>query len=241
VGGFLKVGHAFLFSLAYIWGLFVIPLMITNNLKLLKPWGTVVGILLTWPLIQALALIMFKGIFLAATSEITASMTEHSNTIEALFYITFSVLNLLILATLIMAPFLAQAFITGSGVAGAILSFGATGVAAGANMYKSVVAPSSTLGRFAKNVYKKSASSTFANTLGTLGTEILKSKTEPASLYEASSVAEGSAAEPSGSEGGSASNSTTVDEVQNNSGKTAKQKDNARRGHFVNKAKQSRA
>lgn len=169
LSSFLKVGHAFLFNLAFIWGLIVIPLNITNNIKLLRPWATFCGVILLWPFFLALMMFFFKGIFIGATNEMIASMDTYSMTAEASFYVAFSILNLFLCATLLVAPFVAQSFLTGSGMTASILSFASAGLASARMAYNMVAKPTSMAGAAAKGLHKAASSTTFHRAMQEMG------------------------------------------------------------------------
>ncbi|MDH5647372.1 MAG: hypothetical protein OEZ01_15285, partial [Candidatus Heimdallarchaeota archaeon] len=142
VSSFLHLAHAFFFAIIVFWGLLVIPLQITNTIKLLRPFGLALGIILMWPVFELIIMYFFKFLFINGSAEMINSI-GNTYTIgdEATFYMAFTVMNCLILAIVTSVPFFTMALIQGTGLPGAIMSFALAGGAAGVAMFKSVAGP----------------------------------------------------------------------------------------------------
>jgi len=151
---FLHLAHAFLFAIAIFWGLLVIPLQITNHIRLMRPFGLVLGILLMWPVFELVIMYFFKFLFVnGAAAMINTVGKTYSIGDEATFYLAFSVMNCVIFAIVLSAPFFTMAMIQGTGLPGAIGSFGLAGIGAAMAISKSIAGPMSNISRGGGGLY----------------------------------------------------------------------------------------
>ena len=135
LSAFLKIAHALTFGVAFIWGLIAIPISISQGFKLLRGWALLFGLALLWPFIQALLIAMLRPVFATALNAIVTQDTNSGVDMMST-ELLFTVLNLVFGATLVAAPFLANALISNTSAAHAIVApfvaaalAGATGAA----------------------------------------------------------------------------------------------------------------
>ncbi len=128
---FLSIAHAVLFGLALCWGLIAIPISISENLRILRGWAYLVGLVIAWPIVQGLLTAMFTGLFLNAAAQM---QTPGANAIFQLgdLQLLFAILHLLLSAVLVAAPYVANALVTNApSAAAAVTPFVGAAIAAG--------------------------------------------------------------------------------------------------------------
>ncbi len=137
VNAFLRVAHAIMWSFAVIYGLIALPMSVTSNLRLLRGWGTFMGFLVLWPIVEMLFLALFAPMFSGAAqalSATTATAFAVSNTL-----MLFSCLNLIMLAILVSAPWVAGALATNAPAhLGVVTPFVSAAVAAASGMTRTI-------------------------------------------------------------------------------------------------------
>lgn len=106
----LRIAMAIGFGLVLIWGLIAIPVSITGTLRILQPWGRLAALMLVWPIAESLLLGLIAHPALSAI-EALISLAEPP---KLAVYLVLAVLELVIAAALLLAPFVARALI-GSG------------------------------------------------------------------------------------------------------------------------------
>jgi len=128
---FLAIAHAVLFGLALCWGLIAIPISISENLRILRGWAYLTGLVIAWPIVQGLLTAMFTALFLHAATQMQSA---DANAIFQLgdLQLLFSILHLLMSAVLVAAPFVANALVTNApSAAAAVTPFVGAAIAAG--------------------------------------------------------------------------------------------------------------
>jgi len=138
LAAFLKVAHAIGYSVAFLWGLIAIPLCITRGLRLLRPWGHFFGTILLWPVVQALMLALFAPVFQHAATALVSDPSVSAADTGGGIYMLYSILNLIVSAILVAAPFVAHALVANGAVGGFVTPFTAAAVAAGAGLARRV-------------------------------------------------------------------------------------------------------
>ena len=121
LSAFMKISHTMVFGVAFIWGLIAIPISVSKGIKLLRGWAIMSGVAFTWPLIQGLLIAMIRPVFVTALNSLVTTDTNAGVDMMSTEML-FTVLNLIIGATIIAAPFLTQALISNAGAASAIVS-----------------------------------------------------------------------------------------------------------------------
>lgn len=137
LAAFLKIANAVAYGVAYIWGLIALPISMTQSLNILKGWAHLMGFALVWPIIQGVMMAMFARLF-EHSAESLMQITEMDPQLRsANIMLLFAVLNLLLCATLITAPLLANALVANapSGMT-MVAPFAAAAVAAGVGFIK---------------------------------------------------------------------------------------------------------
>lgn len=146
----MRIAHAGLVSFCLFWGSVALPMSITTGLKQLSAFKTMCIIALIWPIIDAFLMYLIAGSFAVMIEKSGMGM----NDIEAwslgtlVFYMgAFSIINMILVATTISAPFIAQGLANGTGnVTGMIASFGAAGISAGVLAGRSIANKTNTVG-----------------------------------------------------------------------------------------------
>ena len=134
LAAFLRVAQAIAYGIAFLWGLIAIPLSIANGLRLLRPWGQLLGTVLLWPVVQALMLALFAPVFHHAANALVADPQVTAADSGGMVYMLYSILNLIVSALLVAAPFVAHALVASGAVGGLVGPFTAAAVAAGSGL-----------------------------------------------------------------------------------------------------------
>ncbi|MHB8346903.1 MAG: hypothetical protein ACYDHM_06850 [Acidiferrobacterales bacterium] len=134
LAAFLRVAQAIAYGVAFVWGLIAIPLSISGGLRLLRPWGQLLGTVLLWPVVQALMLALFAPVFRHAAGALVADPAVTAADTGGMVYMLYSILNLIVSALLVAAPFVAHALVASGAVGGLAGPFTTAAVAAGAGL-----------------------------------------------------------------------------------------------------------
>lgn len=128
VSALTSIAHAIGYSLAYVYGLFAVPISISGAINLLRGWALLYGFVVLWPIVQAMILALFNPVFAQAV----AGIVQHKALLlwsQSEVYLLFTVLNLILAAAMIAAPYLAYSLIRNmpSGAPVAIMFAGGLG------------------------------------------------------------------------------------------------------------------
>lgn len=110
VSALTAIAHAIGYSLAYVYGLFAVPISISGSVNLLRGWGLLYGFVLLWPIVQAVILALFNPVF----SQAVTGILQHKALLlwsQSEVYLLFTVLNLILATAMIAAPYLAYSLI----------------------------------------------------------------------------------------------------------------------------------
>lgn len=121
LSAFMKIAHTLVFGVAFIWGLIAIPLSVSQGIKLLRGWAILSGVALLWPLIQGLLIAMIRPVFVTGLNSLVTSDTNVGVDMMSTEFL-FTMLNFIIGATIISAPFLTNALVSNAGAAQAIVA-----------------------------------------------------------------------------------------------------------------------
>lgn len=133
ITAFLKVANVLVFGVAFIWGLIAIPISISTTFKILRGWAYLCAFALVWPIVQGLMMAIFALLFTTSTDTLMAVPDANPMLRAANIMMLFSVMHLLLAAVMVSAPFIANALVTNSPSAAAIvMPFVGAAVAAGA-------------------------------------------------------------------------------------------------------------
>jgi hypothetical protein len=146
----MRIAHALLVSYCIFWGAAVLPMSVTTGLKQLAPWRMLCILALTWPIVDALFMYLISGSFSVMLEKgglNIDNVTSWSMGTLVFYMAAFSIINLILVATTLSAPFVAQGMANGTGnVTGMIGSFGAAAIAAGTIAGKGMAEKSNFLG-----------------------------------------------------------------------------------------------
>ncbi len=134
LAAFLRVAQAIAYGIGFVWGLIAIPLSLAGGLRLLQPWGRFLGTVLLWPVVQALMLALFAPVFHHAAATLVSDPAVTAADTSGMVYMLYSILNLIVSALLVAAPFVAHALMATGAVTGVAGPFTAAAVAAGAGL-----------------------------------------------------------------------------------------------------------
>ncbi len=119
---FLHIAQAIGYAVALIFGTIAIPLAVSQKLSVLSGWGKFTAAILVWPVIESLLMFLLLGM----TGQMSADIQNAtaSNAGAAGIYLLFAVMNLIMAATIIAAPFITMALVNNSGnIAGLVSPF----------------------------------------------------------------------------------------------------------------------
>lgn len=133
----LRIAQAIGYEFAFLYGLVAIPLALSRTLSLLRGFAKLLGFFVLWPVVQALLLAVFSPIFTHAVSELQ-SLLGKADYMIVYAHMLFTILNLVLCAVLLAAPYITASLIENAGAAhpfltpytGALSQVGATAAAA---------------------------------------------------------------------------------------------------------------
>ena len=137
---FLKIGHAVLLSFTLFWGAVAIPMSVTRGLKMLTAFRTMSIFVCIWPIVESFFSFMITNVFLETLKSPVLDVEKFKSLTmgKVMFYhMVFSTMQILLAASIIAAPILANSIAMGSGSAlGVVGSFAAAGVASATKAFK---------------------------------------------------------------------------------------------------------
>jgi len=110
---FFQIAQAIGYTAALVFGTIAIPMAVSQKLSILKGWGVFTATILVWPIVEAL--FMFLLIGMTSQLGLDAGGAGASNTDAAGVYLVYTIMNLVMVATIIAAPFVTLALINNSG------------------------------------------------------------------------------------------------------------------------------
>ncbi len=122
------LGKGLGFAICCIWGVWAIPSHIAGEkFSLMKGWLIFFVTILMWPIVENLLMFLFNGIFLKGANLFSDPSSSQENLFLAGAYLTLAVLNIIISAVVIAAPFITNALIRNAGTIGGLVTplFGA--------------------------------------------------------------------------------------------------------------------
>lgn len=136
----LRIAQAIGYEIAFLYGLIAIPLALSRTLSLVRGFAKLMGFFVLWPVIQALLLAVFSPIFTRAVSDLQTILGP-SDYMIVYAHMLFTILNLILCAVLLAAPYITASLVENAGAAspivtpylGALTSSGAS-IAAGVGM-----------------------------------------------------------------------------------------------------------
>lgn len=135
---FFQIAQAIGYTAALVFGTIAIPMAVSQKLSLLKGWGVFTATILVWPIVEAL--FMFLLIGMTSQLGLDAGGAGTSNTDAAGVYLVYTIMNLVMMATVIAAPFVTLALINNSGsITGLVTPFVGGAMAAGGAVTKAML------------------------------------------------------------------------------------------------------
>ena len=135
VSFFMKIAHTLIMSFVLFWGAVALPMSVTIGLRQIQALKTVTLLVIIWPIVENFLFYLVSGVLLdmLGSSKLNIDNFEAVTTSTTMFYYTiFGIMNFLLSAIVVSAPFIAWGFANNSGnITGAIASFAGAGVAAG--------------------------------------------------------------------------------------------------------------
>lgn len=110
---FLHLAQALGFAVALIFGTIAIPLAVSDKFSVLVGWAKFSAAILLWPIIEALLMFLLLGL----TNQLSIDVSNYtaSNIGAAGIYLLFCIMNLVMAATIVAAPFITMALVSNSG------------------------------------------------------------------------------------------------------------------------------
>ncbi len=110
---FLQLAQAIGYAVALIFGTIAIPLAVSQKLSVLSGWAKFTAAILVWPVIEALLMFLLLGL----SGQMGADIQNFSatNAGAAGIYLLFAIMNLIMAASIIAAPFIAMTLVNNSG------------------------------------------------------------------------------------------------------------------------------
>ncbi|MHB8254180.1 MAG: hypothetical protein ACYDEV_10895 [Acidiferrobacter sp.] len=117
----LRIAQAIGYEVAFLYGLIAIPLALSRTLTLLRGFAKLMGFFVLWPVIQALLLAVFAPLFTHALADLQRLLGP-SDYMLVYAHMLFTVLNLILCAVLIAAPYITASLIENAGAAHPVVS-----------------------------------------------------------------------------------------------------------------------
>ena len=117
----LRIAQAIGYQFAFLYGLVAIPLALSRTLSLLRGFAKLLGFFVLWPVVQALLLAVFSPIFTHAVSDLQGLLGKADYMI-VYAHMLFTILNLILCAVLLAAPYITASLIENAGAAQPLLA-----------------------------------------------------------------------------------------------------------------------
>ena len=202
---FLHLAQAVGFVVAFVWGLVVIPISISQGINLLKGWGMFVIFILIWPFIEAIGFGIIGGMFEASASTLASTVTQNPGFEQGTALLLFTSLNIIIVIIAIVTPYIANNLAANAPAGSSLL----TGFVGGAMASVAAMAyvNQKTAGGFVKHGSDgKLTPGNISKGMGHIMNSLQGAETQRAPLHSDNSVAS-----TAGSPGGGGGASSTTD------------------------------
>ncbi|MHB1566385.1 MAG: hypothetical protein ACYCXG_06670 [Acidiferrobacter sp.] len=117
----LRIAETIGFEFAFLYGLIAIPLALSSTFSLLRGWARLMGFFILWPVVESLLLAVFAPVFTQAVASLQQYLGP-SDYMIVYAHMLFSILNLIICAVLIAAPYITGALVENAGGAQPLLA-----------------------------------------------------------------------------------------------------------------------
>ncbi len=117
----LRIAQAIGYEFAFLYGLVAIPLALSRTFSLVRGFAKLMGFFILWPVVQALLLAVFSPLFTHAVADLqgllgpAAYMTVYA-------HMLFTILNMILCAVLLAAPYITAGLIENAGAAQPLLA-----------------------------------------------------------------------------------------------------------------------
>lgn len=117
----LRISQAIGYEVAFLYGLIAIPLALSRTLSLLRGFAKLMGFFVLWPIVQGLLLAVFSPIFTRAVGDLQKILGP-SDYMIVYAHMLFTILNLILCAVLLAAPYIAASLVENAGSASPVMS-----------------------------------------------------------------------------------------------------------------------
>jgi len=117
----LRIAQAIGYEVAFLYGLIAIPLALSRTFSLVRGFAKLMGFFVLWPVVQALLLAVFSPIFTRAIADLQRLLGPSAYMI-IYAHMLFTVLNLILCAVLLAAPYITASLVENAGAAHPIVS-----------------------------------------------------------------------------------------------------------------------
>ncbi len=110
----LRIAQAIGYEFSFLYGLIALPLAVSRNFSLLRGFAKLMGFFVLWPIVQALLLAVFAPIFTHAVATLQG-LLGRSDYMTVYAHMLFTILNLVLAAVLIAAPYVTAVLVENAG------------------------------------------------------------------------------------------------------------------------------
>ncbi len=186
IGLCMNLAHAILTISIAFFGCVFLPMSITIGLKQLSAIKTVAILVLIWPITEFLFMYLIGGSFnlMFERSEFSIKDLDHVTMGRMVtYFVVFSIINLILAAATIAAPFFAYGLASGNGnVMGMVKSFAAAGIGAGVIAARATLPASLTNKAAAASAVKSGAKGLASAAMGLAGMGAAAAASSPSSM-----------------------------------------------------------
>jgi hypothetical protein len=151
---FLGLARALLFGVALWWGALAIPMAITSKFSMLKGWGILSAVAISWPIVENVAM----WFLMAPMDQVFDTLETDYASVQSVsltgLYLGMTIFSLVMAATIIAAPFISHSLVSNAGSIGGVVGpFAGAAMAATAAVAKTAsTGTGSQIGAAAKNL-----------------------------------------------------------------------------------------
>ena len=117
----VRIAQAIGYEFAFLYGLVAIPLALSRTLTLARGFAKLMGFFILWPIVQALLLAVFSPLFTQAVANLQ-SLLGPADYMTVYAHMLFTILNLILCAVLLAAPYVTAGLIENAGAAQPLLA-----------------------------------------------------------------------------------------------------------------------
>ncbi len=117
----LRIAQAIGYEFAFLYGLIALPLALSRTLSLARGFAKLMGFFILWPIVQALLLAVFSPLFTHAVADLQ-KLIGPADYMTVYAHMLFTILNLILCAVLLAAPYITAGLIENAGAAQPLLA-----------------------------------------------------------------------------------------------------------------------